>query len=43
MSDWYFCKAGAEAEYIQMGNAMNFFVLEGKAFLYRHATRRDRT
>ena len=37
MSPLFISKMGAVSEYIQMGNSMNLHVLQGKAWIYRHA------
>ena len=38
MSEWYYAKSAAEAEITQMGTAMNFVALAGKAFAIRQVT-----
>ena len=35
MSEYFTCKWAAEVEYEQMGKSMNFYVLQGKAWIYR--------
>jgi hypothetical protein len=37
MSQFFTSKMAAVSEYIQMGNSMNLYVLQGKAWIYRHA------
>ena len=37
MSPFYTCKMAAVSDWIQMGNSMNYYVLQGKAWIYRHA------
>jgi len=39
MSQWYCDRAGADAEYEQLGQSLNLCVLRGHAFLYMHAYR----
>jgi hypothetical protein len=39
MSDWYTCKLAAQDEYEQMGKSMNYYVMQGKAWIYRHPYR----
>jgi hypothetical protein len=39
MSGWYVSRDAADAEYEQLGRSMNFCVLSGRAFIYRHAYR----
>ena len=35
ISPYFTCKWGAECELTQMGNSMDFYVLQGKAWIYR--------
>ena len=38
MSPYFTTKWAAECELTQMGNSMNFYVLQGKAWIYRKQT-----
>lgn len=39
MSNWYVSKLAAQAEYNSLGNSMNYAVMAGRAWIYRHAYR----